>query len=123
MNEFRMSRTNGVLLAIMNVLVRHYQVGNFVIQTDSGQPARLGGGRKDYWAHGYIDTGRAVSCDFWLTSSERIGLPEARVSFGHCSGERKTLLQMSLQFMRFERRVAWVLEKYRYLLVEIILDV
>ena len=85
MSSFKLTRTNGAILAAMNALVRHCSLGSFMIQMDASAPLRRNPSSRDYTAAGYTDTGKRVSFDMWLTwqDGRDPNLIEARGVFAH----------------------------------------
>lgn len=86
MNDFKLTKTRGTLLAIMNFLVSHFGLGNFIVQVDIKRPARARNGTKDYKVEAYTDTECLVTCDFWIKWEEGKNPPnfaETHVFLGH----------------------------------------
>lgn len=92
MKDLQMYRSTGYALAIMNALVKHFCLGNFIVELDTGIPECRSVMTR--WATGQTDTGRTVSCSFLtILWGHGFGLiPEVKVSFGygHADGQPQT---------------------------------
>ena len=85
MSTFKMSRTNGTLLAIMNACIQRLELGHFMVQMNSSQPmARYTSDCTSHGTNGYTDTGECVTSEIWLKwhEGENPNMYEARISFG-----------------------------------------